>query len=1295
MTQIYTSNTVLVKAKAPIVNFTEGDSATIVVDINIEWIDPSSAQRLLTYKWQESNNNGQSWRDIVDGVSDHPLSSSNTTPTKTVSVLDDQLKDLTLSEFNIATTKPITSSLTLDNVLLNQNNYLYRCIVLLYNNDINAIESVGTSENIFLNISEKKTGHLLPNFDIPWDPMNPRGIIKAGNLSFDQNTTIEIFKLNKDTCGSQWRIIETGYGNVYLSGSITNDLLVNFPTSYGPNSQSYPGYMELQFYCDGIWTTQESWVSLQGRSEHVFNKYGPISPISVSLNGDKIIDRTFVGTSGNPLIIKAVSTLVGDGNTVNIAGIQDVSDTINISWNGTNLGYAAAPGIISQSFQTITVPASFILPVTVTITGGVDDYLVVNGVRVTSSIGVPISYTFTSSTRTFTVGVENYYLSGSGYDYLIAFSGSRTSSSSTPANRTDSTNILAIDQILQSKNITLYGNSSDWTNTGLVLTAASRIQISTIGSIGWSTNNFSGPSGVASGNNILYSGIPQSALVGRIGVSGTPFYVGDSYNGFANAAGALYLSMNDNSRSDNSGYFLSTIGYTDLDPLGIRVTTINPEVYDPITQDPYFNTVSLLANSDADSVKDLSNNRRSFTSTNVKLGSEISKHGGYASYYGSSGYSVANSDSSLGFPGDFTIEGWFRFERTDIGYQGLLSTYRDRDCTGWVLLLEGNNSLYFYATNISNNDSWPLTITSSYIPNINEWIHIVVQRLGTSVKMFANGVEIGSTTSSINITSGSKIELGGYPYMAGSFRKSLSGYIDEIRITNELARYPQGNPPIPTKSFLKFGYSTINYIDLSVSQKNAVPVYDSTNKNILYYTFNTTNNNYVGPYSKPGQISLVYSYVNKDVVVAQPAISVSEGYFQAFDGSNRYFRKLGAYDLDCCYMGSYRPDDGYYILTKRADGLCVVFDSVRWYANNGYSKGQIVATPSIPGSTGHSNDSATWRSTGYNNGCCNGDGTKNYYELTDEVSLPTPTPTATVTSTNVTRTPTPTVTSTRTPTPTITPSVTTSAIPPSFDPLYNDVVLLLNMSGVNNSQNIIDSSLLNNTISVTGTAAISTAQSRFGGSSLLVPEATSSRNAIYTPSSNAFSFGSGNFTIEFWLRQNNTPQSGARVFQTTENNDASSGVDIYYPTNLNSLVAKVSDAASNNVVLSLGATETSAWNHYALVRQNHVFVTYRNGVRIAATNRVLNLAASSGNVVIGGNATVGANRSVNAYIDDIRVTKASRYTGDFTPPVFQIIGVGLTPTPTKTPTVTPTRVTPTPTVTSTPTVTPTRTIVYM
>jgi hypothetical protein len=1279
MTQIYTSNTVLVKAKAPIVNFSEGDSATLVADISIIWINPSSAQRFLTHKWQESNDGGATWRDISSGIADHPLSTNNIAPTKTVSLLDNQLTDLELSEFNIAKTKPIVASLTIDNVLLSQDNYLYRCIVLLYNNDINTIESAGTSENIFLNISEKKTGHLLPNFDIPWDPMNPRGVIKAGNLKFDQNTKIELFKLSREACGSQWRIIEVGYGTQYINGNITNGMPVGLPKTYGPNDQTYPGYMELQFYCNNSWVTQESWISLVGNDEHVFEKYGLVSPVTVSINGEALVSQTSLGTKDNPLVIKPTPGATG-GSSLDVTGVSDNS-TVSVSWNGTALGYSNTLGIQQAGTQTITVPSSFVLPVQVTITGGCDDDLVVNGQVINqNNLADSVNYTFTCETRTFTVSVYNAMAGGTAYDYNISFAGTQSANSAVSAIRSDTTNILTISQASETKNVSVNSNNNNWTEAGINVQEGSRLFISATGSIQWSTNNFSSPSGVGSGNAVLYSGIPQSALVGRIGTTGTPFYIGDYYNSFANGSGPLFLSVNDSNKNDNSGSYASIIKYATPDPLGIKVTTLNSEPYDSTIQDLDFSKVSLLLKSDNDSLNDVSAKPKSFTSTNVSFSSQINTFGGYSAYYGDSGYSVANSDSSLGFSGDFTIEGWFYFSKNNVGYQGLVSTYRTGDISGWILVLESNNTLRFYATNANITWYWPLSISSNYTPPTEKWTYIVVQRLGSSVKMFADGVEVGSTSNNLDITSGSKIEVGGYQYFPGG-RRSLQGYVDEVRITKGLARYPQNNPPVPNKPFPKRSYSATQIIDISGSQKSATPVYDS-NGNFLYYEFNSKNS-YIGPYNEPGQLSLVYGYVSGSPLVAQ---TPGEGYFQAFDGSNRYFRKLGIYDLDCCYMGSYRPDDGYYILSRRSDGQYVVSESVRWYAANGYAVGTIVPYPpqiNQVGDNGHPNNSASWRSWSWDNSCCNGTGDKNYFELTDEVLTPL-TPTPTVTPTSITPTPTPTVTSTVTATPTITPSVTTSSLPPAFDTLYSDVVLLMNMSGTNNSKNIIDSSLLNNTIVATGNAAISTSQSRFGGSSLLVPEATSSRNAIYLSASNNFNFGSGNFSVEFWLRQNSTPQSGSRVFQTSENNDTTSGVDIYYPTNSNSLLAKLSDNSNNTVVLSMGATDTSVWNHYALVRNNHNIITYRNGVQVASQYAVMNLSNSSGNVVIGGNATTGPNRSINAYIDDMRVTKASRYTSNFTSPVFQLVNAGPPVTPSNT--ATPTN---TPTVTATPTLTPT------
>lgn len=120
--------------------------------------------------------------------------------------------------------------------------------------------------------------------------------------------------------------------------------------------------------------------------------------------------------------------------------------------------------------------------------------------------------------------------------------------------------------------------------------------------------------------------------------------------------------------------------------------------------------------------------------------------------------------------------------------------------------------------------------------------------------------------------------------------------------------------------------------------------------------------------------------------------------FKAFDGSERYFRRLGVYDLDCCLImgrGSYSPDDGYYVVEKDESNckncnctcsctLCKVVDSARFYADNGYSVGTIRACPTISPITNPRN-SATWVSLIKNEFCCNADGDKIYAELFDEI----------------------------------------------------------------------------------------------------------------------------------------------------------------------------------------------------------------------------------------------------------------------------------------------------------------------
>ena len=108
--------------------------------------------------------------------------------------------------------------------------------------------------------------------------------------------------------------------------------------------------------------------------------------------------------------------------------------------------------------------------------------------------------------------------------------------------------------------------------------------------------------------------------------------------------------------------------------------------------------------------------------------------------------------------------------------------------------------------------------------------------------------------------------------------------------------------------------------------------------------------------------------------------------FQAFDGSNNFYKRLGIYDLDCCYLGNpvtvSNPDDGYFILEKVCGccNKCVVVESARWYAANGYAVGTIRTCPSVNPVNSPIN-SATKVSLVKNSDCCNLDGSKIYAEL--------------------------------------------------------------------------------------------------------------------------------------------------------------------------------------------------------------------------------------------------------------------------------------------------------------------------
>ena len=116
-----------------------------------------------------------------------------------------------------------------------------------------------------------------------------------------------------------------------------------------------------------------------------------------------------------------------------------------------------------------------------------------------------------------------------------------------------------------------YDPRNNFLDTGIDLVGnSSRLTISATGSInvGWPAYpNSNGPDGKTEvGSNASYLNpngtpfqAPHGSLIGKIGINGSYFLIGSSYNQIVTTSGRLYVGMYDTIRGDNSGSFTLNI----------------------------------------------------------------------------------------------------------------------------------------------------------------------------------------------------------------------------------------------------------------------------------------------------------------------------------------------------------------------------------------------------------------------------------------------------------------------------------------------------------------------------------------------------------------------------------------------------------------------------------------------------------------------------------------------------------------------------------------------------------------
>lgn len=189
----------------------------------------------------------------------------------------------------------------------------------------------------------------------------------------------------------------------------------------------------------------------------------------------------------------------------------------------------------------------------------------------------------------------------------------------------------------------------------------------------------------------------------------------------------------------------------------------------------------------------------------------------------------------------------------------------------------------------------------------------------------------------------------------------------------------------------------------------------------------------------------------------------------------------------------------------------------------------------------------------------------------------------------------------------------------------------------------------------TNGASVSTAQSKFGGSSLYL----NGSQYISTGVSDDFNFEAGDFTIDWWQYVLSDQSNTIISFQTANGyelllNARNSGphpVSVFFASSMGNTVW---DVAS----IKMGTIQVDTWIHYAVCRQGNTIYLFESGV-LQNTVSVANKSfAPITNVHIGRYDAP----YYKGYIDEFRVSKGiARWTDNFTPPTEPYEGG--TPTP--------------------------------
>lgn len=216
------------------------------------------------------------------------------------------------------------------------------------------------------------------------------------------------------------------------------------------------------------------------------------------------------------------------------------------------------------------------------------------------------------------------------------------------------------------------------------------------------------------------------------------------------------------------------------------------------------------------------------------------------------------------------------------------------------------------------------------------------------------------------------------------------------------------------------------------------------------------------------------------------------------------------------------------------------------------------------------------------------------------------------------------------------------------DPFWNQTELFLRFQ---NTTTVIDSSRTPKTLSYAlGNVAVTATPYGEAGGRAARLDASSGHFVMIDPTP-SFNVGTGDFTLEFWLRANTG--SSYTSAQSYFKNDTDFGTPTFTIGSIAPTTFGGPNLLTTSVTGPISGTDawqrsggTGVWQHFAFCRRSGVLTVYVDGTSVAST-------AYTASLHLSGSDTAGMMLMSNTgsiLVDDIRITTTARYNGNFAKP---------------------------------------------